>query len=165
MERIEAGPLKVEEKVITVDLVVIPAHDEESTVGNVVRAVSANLRPGSAEIVVVNDRSSDDTARMAEEAGAHVVHTRGQGGYGAAMHVRLCLRHRARVRVPRHHRRRRPARSAQPDAASGARAGGATSYPDRRYDSVFSPGVGAAPPDRVRVNREFTALINGITGR
>ncbi len=53
--------------------VVIPARNEESTVGEVVRA--ARAAPGAGQVVVVDDGSSDGTAAAARAAGAAVVST------------------------------------------------------------------------------------------
>jgi glucosyl-3-phosphoglycerate synthase len=56
--------------------VVIPARDEEETVGDIVRAIRRDLIeacPLVDEIVVVDSRSRDATARVAAEAGATVV--------------------------------------------------------------------------------------------
>lgn len=58
--------------------VVIPARNEESTVAGVVRAARAT--PGAGQVVVVDDGSSDGTARAAESAGAIVVSTGSAGG-------------------------------------------------------------------------------------
>lgn len=59
--------------------VVIPCHDEAASIGRVVRDFRAAL-PG-ADIVVVDNDSSDDTAGAARLAGARVVHEsrRGKG--------------------------------------------------------------------------------------
>ncbi len=60
---------------------VIPAHNEEKTIGEVVRVIAASgfFR----EVIVVSDGSSDGTARAAREAGATLVHelshNRGKG--------------------------------------------------------------------------------------
>lgn len=56
--------------------VILPARNEEATVGDIVRTVSRELVdrvPLVDEIVVVDSRSTDDTARVALEAGARVV--------------------------------------------------------------------------------------------
>ncbi|WP_433323682.1 glucosyl-3-phosphoglycerate synthase [Spirillospora sp. CA-294931] len=56
--------------------VVLPARDEEGTVGAIVAAIRADLMeraPLVDEIVVVDSRSSDRTAAVAAEAGAEVV--------------------------------------------------------------------------------------------
>ena len=56
--------------------VCIPARNEEATVGLVVTAIRDALVDGAAlvdEIVVVDDHSTDATARLAAEAGARVV--------------------------------------------------------------------------------------------
>jgi len=52
-------------------LAIIPAYNESATVANVVREVRQAL-PG-AEVVVVNDASTDDTAERAHHAGAVVL--------------------------------------------------------------------------------------------
>jgi glycosyltransferase involved in cell wall biosynthesis len=62
---------------------VVPAHDEESTVGGVVAALVAH--PLVAEVIVVDDASTDDTAEQAREAGARVVSMPENGGKAAAM--------------------------------------------------------------------------------
>ena len=54
--------------------VVLPARDEEPTVGGIVAAIRDALAPGLVdEVVVVDDGSSDATASAASEAGARVV--------------------------------------------------------------------------------------------
>ena len=64
-------------------LVIIPAFNEENSVGNVVRDIPAGLAD---EIVVVNNNSNDQTAVEAARAGATVLNEPIQG-YG-----RACLR-------------------------------------------------------------------------
>ena len=64
--------------------IVIPAHNEERTVGAVVSAIRATLP--DAYVVVVDDRSRDATAAVARQAGADVVCTHaGRGGYAEAL--------------------------------------------------------------------------------
>ncbi|MCP3903910.1 MAG: glycosyltransferase family 2 protein [Planctomycetes bacterium] len=55
-------------------LVAIPALDEAPTVGDVVRGIPREI-PGIArvDVLVIDDGSSDDTARVARDAGAEVV--------------------------------------------------------------------------------------------
>jgi len=55
--------------------VIIPAYNEEKTVGSVVKAASGSLRLAKFphEILVVDDGSSDGTAAVARKAGAKVV--------------------------------------------------------------------------------------------
>lgn len=58
--------------------VVIPARNEETTVGEVVRAALAT--PGVGQVVVVDDGSTDGTSAVARAAGAAVVSTGSAGG-------------------------------------------------------------------------------------
>ena len=48
---------------------VVPARDEAETIGEAVRGLVAQNYPGVFSIVVVDDESSDDTARIARNAG------------------------------------------------------------------------------------------------
>ena len=57
--------------------VVIPALNEENPIANVVRAVPRELVD---EVIVVDNRSTDQTAEIARAAGARVV-TEPQRGY------------------------------------------------------------------------------------
>ena len=62
---------------------IIPAFDEEKTVGNVVAAVlSANVTD---EVIVVNDGSTDRTSEVARAAGARVIDLQRNVGKGGAM--------------------------------------------------------------------------------
>lgn len=61
-------------------LALIPAHDEAPRIAAVVRGAAAHLR-----VLVVDDGSSDDTARVAREAGAEVLEQRPNAGKGAAL--------------------------------------------------------------------------------
>jgi glucosyl-3-phosphoglycerate synthase len=76
--------------------VCIPARDEGSTVGSVVRAVVQPFLASAGgsglvdEVLVLNDGSSDDTAEQARAAGARVVSSHGdEGGKGQAMAAAL----------------------------------------------------------------------------
>jgi glycosyltransferase involved in cell wall biosynthesis len=62
-------------------LVVVPAYEEEHTVGEVVRRVRALGFP----VLVVDDGSADATAERARDAGAHVVSLPINIGVGGAM--------------------------------------------------------------------------------
>jgi len=62
--------------------IIIPAFNEESTVGNVVRAALAS-QPD--EVVVVDDGSTDGTADAARAAGARVLTLPHNAGKGAAL--------------------------------------------------------------------------------
>ncbi len=62
-------------------VVVVPAYDEETAVGTVVRS----LVPYADRVIVVDDGSRDRTARVAAEAGAEVVGHIVNRGLGAAI--------------------------------------------------------------------------------
>lgn len=64
-------------------LVVMPAHNETGRIGTVIRGVKAALP--SADVVVVDDASSDETAREARAAGATVLPHAVNMGYGASL--------------------------------------------------------------------------------
>ncbi|MEU5881123.1 glycosyltransferase family 2 protein [Spirillospora sp. NPDC047279] len=63
--------------------VIIPAKDESERIAATVKA--ALELPGADLVVVVDDGSSDDTGRVAEQAGARVVRHSRNRGKGAAM--------------------------------------------------------------------------------
>ena len=75
--------------------VCLPARDEAGTVGDIVQALAGTLGGAGGvidEIVVMDDRSRDDTAAVARRAGARVVSTADvlpaygpEGGKGAAL--------------------------------------------------------------------------------
>jgi len=67
--------------------VVIPAYNEEASVGNVVRGIRESYP--DYEVLVVDDGSSDDTAKAAEAAGAKVLSHPYNKGYGAAVKTGL----------------------------------------------------------------------------
>ena len=78
--------------------VVVPAHDEEQTIGNTVRALTKALRAAgmSFEVVVVNDNSTDNTAQSIEAlcraiAEVRLVHNTPPNGLGRA--IRCGLEH------------------------------------------------------------------------
>lgn len=61
--------------------VAIPAYNEEATVGDIVTRVTKHVD----DVIVVDDGSSDDTATVAERAGATVIEHGRNRGYGAAL--------------------------------------------------------------------------------
>jgi glycosyltransferase involved in cell wall biosynthesis len=64
-------------------MVIVPALNEEGAIGDVVRAVRLVL-PGT-PVLVIDDHSTDRTARVAEEAGAEVVRLHTHLGVGGCV--------------------------------------------------------------------------------
>lgn len=64
-------------------IVIIPAYNEEKTIGKVVKEIKENI--SEAAIVVINDGSSDNTASVSSKAGAKVINLPFNMGYGAAL--------------------------------------------------------------------------------
>jgi len=68
--------------------VIVAAHDEESTIGQWVRAVRGlSYPPDRLEVVVASDGSADGTAEAAREAGADLVLELPRGGKVAALNA------------------------------------------------------------------------------
>jgi glycosyltransferase involved in cell wall biosynthesis len=63
--------------------VLIPALNAAQTLGEVLQKVHSFVRPES--IVVVDDGSTDETSRIAQEAGAYVIRHAANQGKGAAL--------------------------------------------------------------------------------
>jgi glycosyltransferase involved in cell wall biosynthesis len=53
--------------------VIVPAHDAAATIGDTLTALAAQEFDGAYEVVVVDDGSADETAAIAQRAGASVV--------------------------------------------------------------------------------------------
>lgn len=71
-------------------VVVIPALNEEKTVGSVISAIPREIQGiSSVSVLVVDDGSTDKTAAIAAEHGAHVAHHTTTMGVGAAFHTGL----------------------------------------------------------------------------
>jgi glycosyltransferase involved in cell wall biosynthesis len=66
---------------------VVPAYDEERSVGRVVRELRQSIP--AIEVIVVNDGSHDKTEMEARAAGAYVLSLPENGGYGAALQTGL----------------------------------------------------------------------------
>ena len=67
--------------------VVIPARDAAATLAATLRAVAAQRFDGAHEVVVVDDRSRDDTAAIARAGGARVLQTSGATGPSEARNL------------------------------------------------------------------------------
>ena len=63
----------------------LPAHDEQASVGDVVRRVPREVAGRPVHCLVVDDGSTDDTAAVAARAGAEVVRQPRNLGLGAAV--------------------------------------------------------------------------------
>ena len=74
-------------------MVIVPAFNEEAAIGGVVRSVRRIL-PG-APIFVIDDFSSDATARLAQEAGAKVVRLPAHRGLGECLRTGYRLAYEA----------------------------------------------------------------------
>ena len=70
-------------------VMVLPAHDEEATVGAVVRRAPPEVHGHPVEVVVVDDGSADGTATVARAAGASVHSLDRNRGLGAAVRAGL----------------------------------------------------------------------------
>ena len=76
-------------------LVIIPAYNEEKNIGNLLESVLASEVRDKADILVVNDASTDNTAAVAAGKGVRVLsHTRNRG-YGCSLQsgYRYACRH------------------------------------------------------------------------
>lgn len=69
--------------------VVIPAYNEENSIGNTIseikRVMKKNKIDKNSEIIVVNDGSTDNTAKVAEKFGAIVINNPSNQGYGFSL--------------------------------------------------------------------------------
>ena len=68
-------------------LVVIPAYNEEESIRKVVQGVNRHIP--MADVLVVDDGSSDDTSRRVQESGAELLRLPRNLGVGAALEVAL----------------------------------------------------------------------------
>ncbi len=64
-------------------IAIVPAHNEASRIAPVIQTLLGSGR--FTRVLVVNDGSTDDTARVAQAAGAHVLTLSPNGGKGAAL--------------------------------------------------------------------------------
>ena len=75
-------------------IIIIPAHNEESSIANVIKKIKENYITQNknywVEIIVIDDGSSDNTAKVAKEAGANKIisHIKNRG-LGAATRIGL----------------------------------------------------------------------------
>jgi glycosyltransferase involved in cell wall biosynthesis len=76
------SPILLQSPLLACATVVIPALNESERIADVVRHALAD--PATAEVIVIDDSSIDDTARLARQAGAEVI-TSTMLGKGASM--------------------------------------------------------------------------------
>jgi dolichol-phosphate mannosyltransferase len=144
-------------------VIIMPLYNEEETVAEVVREVR---RHTTAQILVVNDGSTDGSARILQGvrlSGVQVItHAQNEGygqslidgfgyamreGFAVAVTIDCDLQHEPRL-IPKF------LEAVQGfDIVSGSRY-----HPDASY--VQDP----APPDRQRINTEVTRIVNDLTG-
>lgn len=79
--------------------IVVPARNEARRLPASLTAIAewASAHPWSVEVIVVDDHSTDATARLAASAGARVVPSRGRGKGAAVRAGMLCARGRWRM--------------------------------------------------------------------
>ena len=69
--------------------VVIPAYNEEKSIGNTIKEIQKVMKKNKIyknfEIIVVNDGSTDNTAKVAEKFGAVVINNPSNQGYGFSL--------------------------------------------------------------------------------
>lgn len=71
-------------------VIIIPALNEEASIADVIRAIPTNLNGiTNQEIIVIDDGSTDQTASVAQAAGAKIVHHQTNQGVGAAFRTGL----------------------------------------------------------------------------
>ncbi|PWU17924.1 MAG: glycosyl transferase family 2 [Candidatus Rokuibacteriota bacterium] len=133
-------------------LVFVPAWNEEASLPSVLAELRRELR--DADVLVIDDGSSDRTAERAREAGAEVLSfpaNRGlpvaiAAGYGVAVErgYRLCGRVDADGQHPAAELRRLlgHVRSGAADVAVGSRFVSGGEYPERRYQSPAERQLG-----------------------
>ena len=63
--------------------IVIPAYNQENTIASLIDSIKSQFDVG---VIVVNDRSSDNTEYLSEKAGAEVLNLEEKAGYNTAIH-------------------------------------------------------------------------------
>ena len=82
---------KMNEKKLNSVVVTIPAFNEAATVGQIIKSVPKKISGiKKVDVVVINDGSTDNTAKIAAEAGAIVISFNCNKGLGATFRQGLC---------------------------------------------------------------------------
>lgn len=63
-------------------LLIMPAHNEAASIGSVLEILKSTKITDRVDILVINDFSTDDTAKIVEDAGLHVMNVPFNMGYG-----------------------------------------------------------------------------------
>ena len=83
-------------------IILIPAYNEEKTIGKVIQEIPQDIEGiDEIKILVVNDGSTDNTAKVAEKAGAIVISHNKNKGLGVAFStgIKECLKQKADIVV------------------------------------------------------------------
>ena len=68
-------------------LIIIPAYNEEKTIGRLLERLKEPDIAGVCDIVVLNDSSSDDTVRVVSDMGIRVISYVYHLGYGSGLQL------------------------------------------------------------------------------
>lgn len=139
--------------------VVIPAFNAAQTIGGTLKALQAQVDAPAFEVIVVDNASTDDTARIASDSGALVLHEPLRGPAAA----RNCGLHRARGCIIAHldadtvPSRRWLHELCAPFDAHGAvlAAGNTLCYPPRTAAERYAQAIGLHSAQRTIARDEF----------
>lgn len=72
-------------------LIIIPAYNEEENIGKFLKKLLATEVASQADILVINDGSTDNTEQVVREMGVRVANHIFQMGYGSALQLGYCF--------------------------------------------------------------------------
>ncbi|WP_373958837.1 glycosyltransferase family 2 protein [Vibrio gigantis] len=67
--------------------IVIPAYNEEQTIGSVIQDLNENLETVNYDVIIVNDYSKDNTSNIAGDLGVEVICLTSNHGYSKAIEI------------------------------------------------------------------------------